>query len=68
VDNVQGFKGIQDTLHHTYRKTLAFTFGQVVPTLKKGRPFNLTSKETKIISYVNEMQSIDFGLRATEVR
>lgn len=40
-----------------------------MPTLKCGRPFNLTAEEeTKVVSYITKMQSIGFGLSATEVR
>jgi peroxiredoxin len=37
--------------------------------LKKESSFTLTSdEETKIVSYITEMQSSDFGLRATDLR
>ena len=40
-----------------------------MPSLKKGRPFNQTvDEEFKVVSYITEVQSIGFGLSATEVR
>jgi hypothetical protein len=64
MDRIQALEGIQGSGPSTLKQMLLISPpAKEVPILERGIPFNLTAEyETKVVSYITEMQSIGFVL------